>query len=210
MRLQPVMTASGVRNSCSSVSRTSSARFAYGCALERRILGPGARFRYRSWAGWRPCKCCYAPSCRGASRSETQHMLPAARSGSCLNVLVVEDNDDLRDLIAENLRELGHEPVPARDRASAMRTFGERPIDVLLTDVALPDGSGIALASAISAAISARADHHLVRIWVRTRWHAHRLGHPVRCAHVAEAFRHRAAAGHPGQGAGTARPLTRV
>ena len=79
-------------------------------------------------------------------------MLPAARSGSCLDVLIVEDNDDLRDLIAENLRELGHEPVPARDRASAMRTIGERPIDVLLTDVALPDGSGIALASATAGA----------------------------------------------------------
>jgi len=77
-------------------------------------------------------------------------MLPAARSGPCFNVLVVEDNDDLRDLIAENLRELGHEPVPARDRATAMQTFAERPIDVLLTDVALPDGSGIALASAIA------------------------------------------------------------
>ena len=77
-------------------------------------------------------------------------MLPVARSGSCLDVLVVEDNDDLRDLIAENLRELGHEPVPARDRASAMRTIGERRIDVLLTDVALPDGSGIGLAAAIA------------------------------------------------------------
>ena len=31
-----------------------------------------------------------------------------------------------------------------------MQTFAERPIDVLLTDVALPDGSGIALASAIA------------------------------------------------------------
>ena len=60
-------------------------------------------------------------------------MLPAARSGPCFNVLVVEDNDDLRDLIAENLRELGHEPVPARDRATAMQTFAERPIDVLLS-----------------------------------------------------------------------------
>src|SRR5262245_23628062 len=77
-------------------------------------------------------------------------MLPAARTDLHFKVLVVEDNDDLRDLIAENLRELGHQPVPARDRASALRTIDEQPIDVLLTDVALPDGSGIALACAIS------------------------------------------------------------
>jgi DNA-binding NtrC family response regulator len=77
-------------------------------------------------------------------------MLPAARKGLHFKVLVVEDNDDLRDLIAENLRELGHQPVPVSDRASALRTIDEQPIDVLLTDVALPDGSGIALACTIS------------------------------------------------------------
>jgi DNA-binding NtrC family response regulator len=78
-------------------------------------------------------------------------MLSAARNRPRFKVLVVEDNDDLRELIAENLRELGHEPVPARDHASALRTIDEQPIDVLLTDVALPDGSGIRLACAISA-----------------------------------------------------------
>src|SRR5262245_9479479 len=96
------------------------------------------------------CKCCYAPSWAYASRSDTTTMLSAVRKGPRFKVLVVEDNDDLRELIAENLRELGHEPVPARDHASALRTIDEQPIDVLLTDVALPDGSGIKLACAIS------------------------------------------------------------
>jgi DNA-binding NtrC family response regulator len=77
-------------------------------------------------------------------------MLSGLRNALRFKVLVVEDNDDLRELISENLRELGHEPVPARDRATALRTFDEQPIDVLLTDVALPDGSGIKLACAIS------------------------------------------------------------
>jgi len=69
---------------------------------------------------------------------------------SCFSVLVVEDNDDLRELIAENLRELGHRSIAVRDSAEALAAVGEE-IDVLLTDVALPDGSGIALAGTIAA-----------------------------------------------------------
>ena len=74
---------------------------------------------------------------------------PAPKAG--FRVLVVEDNDDVRDLITENLRELGHRSVPARDSAEALAAVGEQAIDVLLTDVALPDGSGIALAGTIAA-----------------------------------------------------------
>jgi CheY-like chemotaxis protein len=69
---------------------------------------------------------------------------------SSFSVLVVEDNDDLRELIEENLRELGHRSIAVRDSAEALAAVGEE-IDVLLTDVALPDGSGIALAGTIAA-----------------------------------------------------------
>jgi CheY-like chemotaxis protein len=76
---------------------------------------------------------------------------PGGRTDSSFSVLVVEDNDDVRELISENLRELGHRSVPARDRAEALAACGEQSIDVLLTDVALPDGSGIALAGTLAA-----------------------------------------------------------
>jgi DNA-binding NtrC family response regulator len=69
---------------------------------------------------------------------------------SSFSVLVVEDNDDLRELIAENLRELGHRSIAVRGSAEALAAVDEQ-VDVLLTDVALPDGSGIALAGAIAA-----------------------------------------------------------
>lgn len=65
-------------------------------------------------------------------------MLPQAS----LAVLVVEDDDLIRDCAADMLRELGHEVIEAPSAEAAMSVIAARPLDVLVTDVALPGVSG--------------------------------------------------------------------
>jgi CheY-like chemotaxis protein len=63
-------------------------------------------------------------------------------------VLVVEDEALVRQLTAEMLTALGH-PVRAAGKAKpALALLENNPIDVLLTDVRLPDMSGVELAIA--------------------------------------------------------------
>ena len=49
-------------------------------------------------------------------------------------VLVVDDNEDLRELLCEFLTMLGHEPLPARDGVEALQILagGPKPLLVLL------------------------------------------------------------------------------
>jgi DNA-binding NtrC family response regulator len=67
-----------------------------------------------------------------------------------LRVLVVEDDEPTRDAVSELLRMLGHCPTTASSAQSAIDAFDEAPFDVLLTDVHLPDLSGIELAHRIA------------------------------------------------------------
>lgn len=59
-------------------------------------------------------------------------------------MVLLEDEAELRDLLAEVLEESGYTVLKARDAADALRTCSERhaPIDLLLTDVILPEMSG--------------------------------------------------------------------
>jgi DNA-binding response OmpR family regulator len=56
-----------------------------------------------------------------------------------LRVLVVENNEPLREPIAEGLRQAGFEVVEACDGEEAM-SHCDRPFDVLFTDIDLPGG----------------------------------------------------------------------
>jgi PAS domain S-box-containing protein len=61
-------------------------------------------------------------------------------------ILVVEDDELIRSTTAEMLMTLGHDVLEAPDAPSAMDILAKTPIDILLTDVRLPDVSGIVLA----------------------------------------------------------------
>ena len=65
-------------------------------------------------------------------------------------VLVVEDDDPLRDLVARGLREEGFTVTTVRDAASALAQ-SERGCDVLVLDVGLPDADGRDLCAALRA-----------------------------------------------------------
>ncbi|HET6655071.1 MAG TPA: response regulator [Gammaproteobacteria bacterium] len=68
------------------------------------------------------------------------------------NILLVEDEDILREMAAENLADAGYTVVQAGDGASGLEALqSDIPIDVLLSDIKLPGMDGYQLAEAARA-----------------------------------------------------------
>ncbi len=80
----------------------------------------------------------------------TLETLPIARGEE--TILVVEDEDRVRDTTTTSLRELGYDVVQAADARQAMAVIEQRPkIDLLFTDVVMPGMNGGQLAHAVAA-----------------------------------------------------------
>ena len=62
-----------------------------------------------------------------------------------LQILLCEDDELIRMSVAEMLESRGHSVLEAENAAQAVRIHGEQRIDLLLTDIGLPDASGIEL-----------------------------------------------------------------
>ena len=71
---------------------------------------------------------------------------PSPDDTARLRVLFVEDNDDVRELIAELLTEEGLDVIACDDAEAAERAFDEAGFDLVLTDISLPSMSGTELA----------------------------------------------------------------
>lgn len=67
-----------------------------------------------------------------------------------MQILVVEDNRDTREMVCELLRLLGHNPTGASSAEEALSKASSNPFDVLFTDISLPGMSGIDLAKSIA------------------------------------------------------------
>ena len=65
-------------------------------------------------------------------------------------ILVVDDEDDIRELLQYNLEKEGYRVVTARDGKQALRSFGS-PIDLCVLDVMMPEMDGWELSKAIRA-----------------------------------------------------------
>jgi two-component system CheB/CheR fusion protein len=76
-----------------------------------------------------------------------------------MSLLVVEDDVDTAAALAALLAESGFDVRTADGVRSAKKTFAERPADVLITDVGLPDGSGLDLLEVLR---PMRADLHAI------------------------------------------------
>ncbi len=70
-------------------------------------------------------------------------------TGLC--VLLVEDDDDNRELMAEVLAAAGYEVLPAASGQDGLKTLSEHSIDVVVTDVGMPGMGGIEMARAAKA-----------------------------------------------------------
>jgi two-component system phosphate regulon response regulator PhoB len=57
-------------------------------------------------------------------------------------ILIVEDEKDLQEVLAYNLRQAGHTPVLAGDGREALAAVAAQPPDLVLLDLMLPDVSG--------------------------------------------------------------------
>ena len=95
-------------------------------------------------AGMRPAA--PAPEVTEPARSSSETRRPAGRTGS---VLVVEEEEGIRTEVLDTLMAVGHRVEAAPDADAALARLGQGGIDVVLTDLALRDRSGLQLASAI-------------------------------------------------------------
>lgn len=85
---------------------------------------------------------------------------------SSLSIVIVEDNDDLRELTADALRAQGHQVCALACAEAVDEALGAAPADVFLIDLNLPGEDGLSLAQRIRRAqplvgiiiISARAE----------------------------------------------------
>ncbi len=68
-----------------------------------------------------------------------------AASRNRMSILVVEDDLDTADALGRLLEESGFDVRTADSIAAARAAFSQRPSDILVTDVGLPDGSGLDL-----------------------------------------------------------------
>lgn len=85
-----------------------------------------------------------------APPSSDSAALPAGTAdGAGRRVLLVEDNDDARELTTELLALLGHEARSAASAEVALQMLAHEPADVLMTDITLPGMSGIELANEV-------------------------------------------------------------
>ncbi len=60
-------------------------------------------------------------------------------------ILVIDDDDAVRTTIRRILEREGHEVAEARDGASGLKQFHERPADLVITDIFMPGTDGMEL-----------------------------------------------------------------
>ncbi len=63
-------------------------------------------------------------------------------------VLLVEDDDDNRELMTEVLESAGYEVLSASSGMDGLRVLAERSVDVVVTDVGMPGMGGLEVAKA--------------------------------------------------------------
>lgn len=92
----------------------------------------------------------YLPRITDAAEPLPQRVVaPAAQPGSG-TLLVVEDNDDVRQTMSEMLRTLGYTVLEASRPQDALRLAAINTPDLLITDVVLPEMRGAELARALN------------------------------------------------------------
>lgn len=95
-----------------------------------------------------------------------------------LRVLLVEDDDDNRELMAEVLESSGCQVLSASTGQEGLRTLSEHSVDVIVTDVGMPGMGGLEVARAAKA-IAPRIPVVVVTGWAEREDIASARGHEV-------------------------------
>ena len=85
-----------------------------------------------------------------ASEPQSAKSMNGQRSEA--SILIVEDDPIVRSIVATSLGAAGFAVRQAENGAAARTSFAERPADLVLIDIRLPDGSGHEVASRLQAA----------------------------------------------------------
>ena len=64
-------------------------------------------------------------------------------------ILIVDDNKLIRDIVSKILAHMGYEVAEAKDSREGLGLFLHTPFNLVITDLSIPDGDGISLASSI-------------------------------------------------------------
>lgn len=87
------------------------------------------------------------------AQADTTQAQPSAATPSRpgRSILVVEDDDDVRGLVADIVRHLGYEPITARDGVEGLQVYRENRdrIGLVLTDKTMPQMGGVELARSL-------------------------------------------------------------
>jgi PAS domain S-box-containing protein len=98
------------------------------------------------------CFTIYLPRAADARRPRASSGASSALRGGHETVLLVEDDEQVRPIAERVLRRLGYAVLSARGAEEAVRLSRDHagPIDLVLTDVALPRSSGVELAGRLA------------------------------------------------------------
>ena len=58
-------------------------------------------------------------------------------------ILIIDDEESIRSVIKKMLEKSGHEVLEAMDGVEGLRVFRERPADLVITDILMPEKEGI-------------------------------------------------------------------
>jgi CheY-like chemotaxis protein len=122
-----------------------------------------------------------------------------------MHILVVEDHDDTRDALKRFLTRCGYDVAAAGDLKTGLDFLQTEPFDAIVSDIALPDGTGYALISearrrgigALAIALSAYSYPHEVEERKLTGFDYHLLK-PLDCIHLRSLLQHEDEKGNGG------------
>lgn len=96
----------------------------------------------------------YLPQVEGTMEEIGPAMTQENESGGCETVLLVEDEDSVRELVSVTLTSRGYKVLEAENGEAGLRiaTETQQPIDILVTDVMMPGMGGRELAKQLASA----------------------------------------------------------
>lgn len=110
-------------------------------------------------------------------------------------ILIVDDNETIREGLAHMVKKLGHEAIIATSGDAGVAAFKKRPADFVITDLKMEGGTGVDVLKGISAIPSRRPDHDHHRLRHRRDGGRSDEARRVRLHHQADPARSRAAQG---------------
>ncbi len=58
-------------------------------------------------------------------------------------ILIIDDNDEFRDMLTTTIKRNGYEVVSASDGKEGIDLYREKPADLIITDIIMPNKEGI-------------------------------------------------------------------